>query len=159
MINIKIICVGSLKEHAFKELQLEYSKRLSKYCKLEIIELKDEKLPVVDNESNNTIVKIKEGQAILEKLPKNSFNFVLDERGYQYTSLNLAKRLSKVALSNSTITFVIGGSLGLSDEVKNSASELISFSNLTFPHQLIRIFLLEQIFRVFKIQNSETYHH
>lgn len=159
MINIKIICVGALKEKAYKELQDEFAKRLSKYCKLEIIELKDEKLPNISNESNNNIVKLKEGQAILSKLPKNSFNFILDERGTEYTSVELAEKLQKITNTNSTITFVIGGSLGLSDEVKKEASELISFSKLTFPHQMIRVFLLEQIFRVFKIQNGETYHH
>ena len=162
MINIKIICVGDLKEKYLKEYEAEYVKRLSKYCKLEIICLKDEKLPTTLNESNINIVKEKEGQAILQKLNNinNSFNFVLDEYGKEFTSIELSEKISKIATEgNSTITFVIGGSLGLSKQIKESANVLLSFSKFTFPHQMIRIFLLEQIFRAFKINNNETYHH
>lgn len=161
MINIRIICVGNLKEKYLKDMQAEYLKRLSKYCKLEIITLKDEKLPSALNESNCNIVKEKEASAILSKLnTPNSYTFVLDERGKEYSSVELSSKIDKVmTLGNSTINFVIGGSLGLSETVKNKGNELISFSRLTFPHQLIRMFLLEQIFRSFKIIHNETYHH
>ena len=113
MINIKIICVGDLKEKYLREYEAEYVKRLSKYCKLEIICLKDEKLPTTLNESNINIVKEKEGQAILQKLNNlnNSFNFVLDEHGKEFTSVELSEKISKIATEgNCTITFVIGGS-------------------------------------------------
>lgn len=161
MINIKIICVGALKEKYLKDMEKEYLKRLSKYCKIEIIELKDEKLPTVLNESNTLIVKEKEGQAILSKLSNiNSYTFVLDENGKEYTSTLFSKKISDISVNeNSKITFVIGGSLGLSDSVKKSGNELVSFSRLTFPHQMIRVFLLEQLFRAFKIEKGETYHH
>lgn len=161
MINIRIICVGDLKEKYLKEMQEEYIKRLSKYCKLEIITLKDEKLPSTLNTSNCNIVKEKEGQAILSKLNvSNSYTFVMDEKGKEYTSVELSEKLDKImTMGNSTINFVIGGSLGLCDSIKQKGNELISFSKLTFPHQLIRMFLLEQLFRSFKILNNETYHH
>lgn len=161
MINIKIICVGDLKENYLKEMQAEYTKRLSKYCKLEIVTLKDEKLPNTLNESNCNIVKEKEANAIIAKLNSpNSYTFVLDEKGKEYTSVELSSKIDKVmTMGNSTINFVIGGSLGLTDSVRNKGNETISFSRLTFPHQMIRMFLLEQIFRCFKILNNETYHH
>ena len=161
MINIKIICVGDLKEKYLKDMQAEYTKRLSKYCKLEIITLKDEKLPSVLNASNCNIVKEKEANAILSKLSSpNSYTFILDEKGKEYTSVEFSDKIDKVmTMGNSTINFVIGGSLGLSDAIKTKGNELIAFSRLTFPHQMILIFLLEQIFRGFKILNNETYHH
>ena len=161
MINIKIICVGDLKESYLKDMQAEYTKRLSKYCKLEIIQLKDEKLPNTLNESNCNIVKEKEANAILAKLnTPNSYTFVLDEIGKEYSSIELSQKIDKVmTMGNSTINFVIGGSLGLTDSIRTKGNETISFSRLTFPHQMIRIFLLEQIFRSFKILNNETYHH
>lgn len=161
MINIKIICVGDLKEKYLKDMQAEYLKRLSKYCKLEIVTLKDEKLPSALNESNCKIVKEKEAAAIITKLSmQNSFTFILDEKGKEYTSPELSEKISKVmTLGNSTINFIIGGSLGLDETVKSKGNELISFSRLTFPHQLIRVFLLEQLFRSFKIMHNETYHH
>lgn len=159
MITIKVICVGSLKEKYLKDMQAEYLKRLSKYCKIEIIELKDEKLPSLLNDSNCNIVKEKEGNLILSKL-KTGYTFTLDEKGMEYTSVKFSEKIDKIQTEgNSTIYFVIGGSLGLSDTVKQSGNELISFSKLTFPHQMIRMFLLEQLFRAFKISNNETYHH
>lgn len=161
MINIRIICVGDLKEKYLKEMQNEYAKRLSKYCKLEIISLKDEKLPASLNDGACNIVKEKEGQAILSKLNiSNSYTFIMDEKGREYTSIELSEKIDKImTMGNSTINFVIGGSLGLCNNVKKAGNEMLSFSKLTFPHQLIRLFLLEQIFRVFKILNNETYHH
>lgn len=162
MINIKIICVGDLKEKYLKEYEAEYVKRLSKYCKLEIIVLKDEKLPTSLNESNINIVKEKESNLILQKLNNfaNSYIFVLDEKGKDFTSTEFSKKLESLPTTGySTICFVIGGSLGLAENIKKSAKELLSFSKFTFPHQMIRIFLEEQIFRAFKIMNGETYHH
>lgn len=161
MINIRIICVGELKEAYLKDMQGEYIKRLSKYCKLDIITLKDEKLPSVLNESNCNIVKEKEANLILSKLNiPNSYTFILDEKGKEYSSLELSSKIDKIMTNgNSTINFVIGGSLGLADCIKKQGNELISFSRLTFPHQLIRMFLLEQTFRCFKILHNETYHH
>ena len=128
---------------------------------MEIIQLKDEKLPSTLNESNCSIVKEKEANAILAKLNTlNSYTFVLDERGKEYTSIELSEKIDKImTMGNSTINFVIGGSLGLTDRVRTKGNETISFSRLTFPHQMIRMFLLEQIFRSFKILNNETYHH
>jgi len=161
MITIKIICVGDLKESYLKQMQDEYTKRLSKYCKLEIISLKDERLPSTLNDSNCNIVKEKEASLILSKLnTQNAYTFILDERGKEYTSVELSNKIERVMTTgSSTINFVIGGSLGLAQTVKDAGSELLSFSKLTFPHQMIRIFLLEQVFRSFKIMKNETYHH
>lgn len=161
MLTIKIICVGSLKEKYLKDMESEYLKRLSKYCKLEIVELKDEKLPTSLNDGNSYLIKEKEGHAILSKInPSNSYTFVMDEHGKEFDSIEFSKKISDVTIKGiSVINFVIGGSLGLSEEVKKGGNELISFSRLTFPHQMIRIFLLEQLFRAFKIQNGERYHH
>lgn len=162
MIKIKIICVGELREKSLSDLQNEYTKRLSKYCNLEIITLKDEKLPSNLNDGNISIVKEKEADLIINKLQSknNSYVFMLDENGSEYTSTEFATKIQKLStIGNSTLIFILGGSLGLAEKVKKEANEIISFSKLTFPHQLIRIFLLEQIFRVFKIINGETYHH
>lgn len=162
MIKIKIICVGNLKEKSLFDLQTEYSKRLNKYCNLEIISLKDEKLPANLNNGNISMIKEKEAGLILNKLQdlKNSYIFSLDETGHEYSSVELATKIDKLpSFGNSNLIFIIGGSLGLSEKVKKEANEIISFSKLTFPHQLIRIFLLEQLFRAFKIINGEMYHH
>lgn len=162
MINIKLICVGSFKEKYLKEMNAEYLKRLSKYCKFETIELKDEKLPDNLNASNADIIKQKEAQNIISKLNNisNPYVFVLDEMGKEYTSYEFAKKIEKLpVLGNSTIVFIIGGSLGLTDEIRKLSNEVMSFSKLTYPHQLIRVFLLEQLFRCFKINNNEAYHH
>lgn len=163
MINIKIICVGRVKESYFADAIKEYTKRLSKFCKLEILEVMDEKLPSSLNLGSSSIVKDKEGENILNKLESikgNKFVICLDEKGKDYTSEKLANHIDTIATSgHSTIVFVIGGSLGLSAKVKAKADELLSFSKLTFPHQMIRLFLTEQLFRVFKILGGENYHH
>ena len=161
MINIKIICVGKIKEKSISELILEYSKRLSKYCKLEMIELEDEKIPSSPSPADEQIVKDKEAKKIIDKLNKigNSKVILLDLQGKHYTSEEFSEKILNITTyENSTITFVIGGSLGFSDELRNMVNDKISFSKMTFPHQLFRVFLLEQIFRAFKIQNNETYH-
>lgn len=163
MINIKIICVGKLKENYLKEAQIEYLKRLTKYCKLQIFELDDEKFSS-GNLSNNEIESIrkKECDNILQKLEKleKCVLISLDLKGTEYDSIEFSNFIEKcTTYSSSTLMFIIGGSLGLNDEVLSKCDYSICFSKFTFPHQLIRIFLLEQIFRSFKILNNETYHH
>ena len=158
MIHINIICVGKLKENYLKDAINEYCKRLSKYCKLDIIEIADEQIPNNINVKISNNIKNIEGSKIINYL-KNSYVISLDLKGKQYSSEDFSKKLEDISLFiNSNITFIIGGSLGLSDEVLEKSNELICFSKMTFPHQLIRVFLLEQIFRAFKIQNNETYH-
>ena len=158
MLTINVICVGKLKESFFKEAIDEYSKRLSRYCNLEITELPDEKIP--NNPSNKQIedVKEKECSTIISHIKNDSYIISLDLAGKQLSSEALSEKLENLSLSTSHITFIIGGSLGLTDEVLSKSDYILSFSKMTFPHQLIRIFLLEQIYRSFKIQNGETYH-
>ena len=158
MVHINIICIGKLKENYLKEAILEYSKRLSKYCKLKIIEIPDEPIPEKTNTKINNNIKNIEGNKIIAYM-KNGYNISLAIEGKQYSSEGFSEELENIFLNNnSTINFIIGGSLGLSNEVLSISNKLISFSKMTFPHQLIRIFLLEQIYRAFKIQNNEAYH-
>ena len=161
MINVKIICVGKLKEKYLNDAIKEYSKRLSRFCKLEILELQDEKLPINYSEALYNEVKEREAKLILSKInQKNSYIICLDETGKEFSSPKLAERLDSIFTNvSSSLTFVIGGSLGLSNTVKEKAHLILSFSKLTFPHQLFRVFLLEQLFRCFKILNNEQYHH
>lgn len=159
MLNINIICVGKLKEHYFKDAVDEYSKRLTKYCKLEIIEVPDEKLPNKVNSSVINEIKNKECLKIKSKIKKDSYIISLDLNGKKLSSIQFSKKIENISLNyNSSITFIIGGTLGLTDDILNSSNEKLCFSNMTFPHQLIRIFLLEQLFRAFKISKCETYH-
>lgn len=159
MLHINIICVGKLKEKYLQDALSEYSKRLSKYCILNIIELSDEKLPSNLNDSLTNQIKEKESNNIISHIEKGSYVISLDLKGKQYSSEDFSKKITDISLnSSSIITFIIGGTLGLSDKVLKLSNELICFSKMTFPHQLIRIFLLEQIFRAFKISNNETYH-
>ena len=159
MIHINVVCVGKIKEKYLKEAIDEYSKRLSKYCKLNIIEIQDESLPNKINENTIEEVKIREGEKILETLRNSSYIVSLDLKGKQYTSEEFADKIEKISTRGfGEISFIIGGTLGLDKRVLNSSNELICFSNMTFPHQLIRVFLLEQLFRSFKILNNETYH-
>lgn len=162
MINIKIICVGKVKEKSLKELIDEYSKRLTKYCKLEIIELQDEKIPQNCSITEEYKIKEKECEKIKEKISKvgKCHIICLDLNGKQYSSEEFSDKINNISTyESSTLVFVIGGSLGLTNELLSLSNEKISFSKMTFPHQLFRVFLLEQIFRAFKIQNNETYHH
>ena len=159
MLHINIICVGKLKEKYLTEALQEYSKRLSKYCNLNIIELQDEKLPSNLNDSLINQIKEKESNNILSHLEKSSYVISLDLKGKQYTSEEFASKISNISTNIAgNITFIIGGTLGLSKNVLAKSNELICFSKMTFPHQLIRVFLLEQLFRAFKISNNETYH-
>lgn len=162
MLNIKVLCVGKIKESSVKDLIDEYSKRISKYAKLEIIEVEDEKINSTNSDIEIEKVKTLECEKLLNKLEKigKCTIFVLDLKGKQYTSQEFAKEIENISTYEaSTIVFVIGGSLGMTDNFINKANKIICFSKMTFPHQLIRVFLLEQVFRAFKILNNETYHH
>lgn len=157
--NITIICVGKLKEKYLKEASDEYSKRLGRYCRLEIIEVPDEKIPECASSRDEQIVREKEGRAILKHV-KNGMHFItLDLKGKAMDSEKFAKYIETCGLNGrSSIAFAIGGSLGLSEDVLERSDFSISFSKMTFPHQLMRIILLEQLYRGFKIINGETYH-
>ena len=159
MLHIDLICVGKLKETYLKNAILEYAKRLSKYCILNIVELQDEKVPSILNDADKQKIIYKESSNIASHIKEKSYVIALDLNGKQYTSEEFSDKMKNLALLNSHITFLIGGTLGMSKELLSSCNELISFSKMTFPHQLIRVFLLEQLFRNFKIQNNETYHH
>lgn len=157
--KITLIVLGKLKEKYLKDAVCEYEKRLSRYCKLEIIELPDEK--VRDNISalQELEVKNKEGGRILKRINPSSYIIPLAIDGISRSSEELAKNIQSLGIKGiGHITFIIGGSLGLSDAVLKQADELLSFSKMTFPHQLMRVILLEQIYRSFKINLGETYH-
>ena len=158
MLHIDIICIGRLKEKYLKDAVDEYSKRLSKYCILNIIELQDEKIPPNESEKILEEIKSKECQKISSHIKKDSYLIALDLTGKQYTSEEFSRKIDNISLSNSHITIIIGGSLGMTTQFLSTVNEKISFSKMTFPHQLIRVFLLEQLFRSFKIINNETYH-
>ena len=158
MLHINIVCVGKIKEKFFREAILEYSKRLSRFCNLTITELPDEKIPDKLNINMTEQIKEKESNNIINHLPKDTYIICLDLTGKEYSSENFSSKLENLSQITSNITFVIGGSLGIHKNLLNKANEKICFSKMTFPHQLIRIFLLEQIFRAFKISNGETYH-
>ena len=159
MLSIQIICVGKLKENYLKEAINEYSKRLSRFCNLSLVELSDEKLPDKINNSIIKNIKQKEAKKILDNIKKDSYKICLDLNGNEYSSESFSNKIEEISLNfSSSITFIIGGTLGLSKEILNACNESICFSKMTFPHQLIRVFLLEQLFRAFKISHNETYH-
>lgn len=158
MLHIDIICIGKLKEKYLKDAIDEYSKRLSKYCNLNIIELPDEKLPTNNSDKLFLEIKNKECERISSHIKKDSYIIALDLTGKQYSSEEFSKKIDNISLTNSNITIIIGGSLGMTEQFLNIVNEKICFSKMTFPHQLIRVFLLEQLFRAFKISNNETYH-
>ena len=143
---IKILCVGKIKESYLDDFINDYKKRIGKYIKIEIIELKDD--VNYDKEISNLIKNIK----------TSDYNIGLDLKGKMYSSVEFADKIDKILPQNSNITFIIGGSLGLNDEVRSLCDELISFSQMTFPHGLFRGILLEQIYRACKINNHEMYH-
>lgn len=149
---IKIITVGSIKEKYLKEAIEEYTKRLKKYTNLEIIEVKDEGL--VEEKKSIQL----EGEKISKYLSQKDYIITLEIEGKQVSSEELADKLNQIQIESSNITFIIGGSYGLSDEIKQKAKMHLSFSKMTFPHQLFRVLLLEQIYRAFKILNNESYH-
>ena len=149
---ITVICVGKIKEKYLVDAIKEYSKRISKYSKLNIIEVND-----IDK---GTVFEImdKEGNEILKHIKDRDYVITMEIEGNKLSSLNLAEKIDNVFNNYSNIVFVIGGSYGLSDSIKSRSNYAFSFSDLTFPHQLFRVMLLEQIYRVFKINNNETYH-
>ena len=156
--NINIISVGKIKEKYFTAAIDEYAKRLSRFVKLNITAVQDEKIP--DNASGKEmeLIKEKEGAKILAKLPQNSFVVTLCIEGKELSSEELAEKISDISMTSSNITFIIGGSLGLADAVKCKSNLRLSFGRMTLPHQLMRVVLLEQIYRAFKINNNESYH-
>lgn len=156
--NINIISVGKIKEKYFTAAIEEYSKRLSRFVKLIVTEIPDERIPDNASEKEIEIIKEKEGHKILSKLNENSFVITLCIEGKELSSEELAQKITDISMSSSNITFIIGGSLGLSDAVKNKSQLRLSFGKITFPHQLMRVVLLEQIYRAFKINNNESYH-
>ena len=148
---IRIITVGKLKEKYFKDAADEYLKRLSKYTKIELIEVPDE-----DYEIKKCLLKEKE--SILKHINNKDYIITLEIDGKEFNSMQLSKKINDILIQHSDITFIIGGSYGLDDEIKKISNCALSFSKLTFPHQLFRIMLLEQIYRSYKIMNNETYH-
>ncbi|MDQ0163284.1 23S rRNA (pseudouridine(1915)-N(3))-methyltransferase RlmH [Bacillus alveayuensis] len=157
--NIHIISIGKIKEKYLKQGMNEYLKRLSPYAKVDIIELPDEKAPESLSEQEMEQVKEKEGERILAKISPDTYVIALAIEGTMKSSEQLAESLDKLATyGKSKIAFVIGGSLGLSQTVMSRANESLSFSKMTFPHQLMRLILLEQIYRAFKINRGEPYH-
>ncbi|MBO5056434.1 MAG: 23S rRNA (pseudouridine(1915)-N(3))-methyltransferase RlmH [Lachnospiraceae bacterium] len=157
--KITIICVGKVKEKYFRDAIAEYEKRLSKYCRLEIIEVQDEKTPDNASEAMEEQIKEKEAFRILRYIKEDAFVVTLEILGKKMNSVAFANTIEKLATyGRSHIQFVIGGSLGLHSSVSARADEKISFSDMTFPHQLMRVILLEQIYRGYRIISGEPYH-
>lgn len=159
MITVNIICVGNLKEKYLKDAVGEYQKRLKAFCKFEIIELPEQKLP--DNPSEKEIITAlsKEAEKIVSKIPKGSAVIPMAIEGNQLSSEKLAGKLNELSLTGfSSVSFIIGSSFGLANEVKQKATFLLSMSPMTFPHQLARVMLCEQIYRAFSINNNTKYH-
>ena len=157
--KIKVVTVGKLKEKYLKDGIAEYSKRISRFAKLEMIELADEKTPDKASESENQKILEIEGQRILSKVGDRDFVIVLAIEGKTLSSEEFSKQLEEASIKGfSTLTFIIGGSLGLAQDVKNRANLSVSFGLLTLPHQLMRLVLVEQIYRAFTIQQGSPYH-
>lgn len=157
--KITLITVGKIKEKYFTDAIAEYAKRLSRYCKLEIVEVADEKTPDNASEGLENQIKEKEGERIISKLPESAYVVALAIDGKQLSSEELADKMEKWNVNGvSHLVFIIGGSLGLTQKVLNRADYSLSFSKMTFPHQLMRVVLLEQIYRSFRIRNHEPYH-
>ena len=157
--NINVIAIGKLKEKYWQDAVAEYAKRLGSYCTLQIIELKESPLRANASAADEEAVKLAEGREILKKIREGDYVVSLEIRGKSFASEHLAEHLEHLAIDGrSTVDFVIGGSLGLSPEVSRRADLKLSFSAMTFPHQMMRVILLEQIYRSFKIIRHETYH-
>lgn len=157
--KIDIVCVGKIKEKFYKEAIAEYSKRLSKYCKLTVYENDDEK--TIDGASDKVCEQVMEKEAarMISHIGDDAYVIALAIEGKKYDSVQFSKKISSLGLSGrSHIVFLIGGSLGIAASLKERADELISFSDMTFPHQLMRVILLEQIYRGYRIENNEPYH-
>ena len=157
--KITVITVGKIKEKYLKDAIDEYSKRLSKYCKLEIVEVADEKTPDNASEVVEDAIRSKEAERILKYVKDDAFVITLEINGKQLSSEELAERIEKLGVQGTShIIFIIGGSIGLGQEVLQKSNYALSFSKMTFPHQLMRVILLEQIYRSYRIINGEPYH-
>lgn len=157
--KLELIVVGKIKEAYWNDAIAEYSKRLSKYCKLMITQVADEKTPDTASDAMEEAIRKKEGERILRCIKEDAYVITLEIEGQSLDSVAFAKKLEQLAVQGkSHICFIIGGSLGLSQEVKQRADYALSFSAMTFPHQLMRVILLEQIYRAYRIQNGEPYH-
>lgn len=157
--NIQIVCVGKIKETFYRDAIAEYSKRLSRYCKLRIIEVADENTPQNASEVLEEQIREKEAERILKAISDHTYVCILAIEGKEFDSVSFAKKIDTLTTGgNSDITFVIGGSLGLGKSIYQRADMQISFSKMTFPHQLMRVILLEQIYRGFRIIHNEPYH-
>ncbi len=157
--KITLITVGKIKERYLKDAIAEYVKRLSKYCKLEIIEVADEKTQERASEAEEASVREKEGERILKYVQEDAYVITLEIRGEQIASEELADKIEKLGIrGQSHIIFIIGGSIGLGDEVLRRSDYALSFSKMTFPHQLMRVIMLEQIYRSYRIIRGEPYH-
>lgn len=157
--NISIICIGKLKEKYWHDASDEYEKRLARYCRLDVRELKEASLPAKASAADEEKVREKEGKAVLAAIREGSYVITLEIDGQALSSEEFAVHIDKLGVrGKSSIVFVIGGSLGLSEDVSRRADMKLSFSKMTFTHQMMRPVLLEQIYRGFKISSSETYH-
>jgi 23S rRNA (pseudouridine1915-N3)-methyltransferase len=158
MMKITIICLGRLKEKYLTEACDEYRKRLSRYCQLDFVELEPIKLPEKPSDAEINSALEKEADLILKKIPQNNEVFTLCIEGKQLSSENLAQRVDSLKNMGKNLTFIIGSSYGLSQRIKSISQLKLSFSQMTFPHQLFRVMLLEQIYRAFKINEGSQYH-
>ena len=157
--KITVLTVGKIKEKYLKDAIAEYSKRLGKYCKLEIIEVADEKTPDNASEVVEEIIRNKEGERLLKYIKDDTFVITLEINGKLLTSEELSDKINKLGINGTShITFVIGGSIGLGKEVLKRSDFALSFSKMTFPHQLMRVILLEQVYRSYRIISNEPYH-
>lgn len=156
--NVSIICVGKIKEKFYTDAIKEYAKRMSRFASFSIIEVPDEKIPPAPSEKEIEQIKKREGEKILSKLSPRAYTIALCIEGKTLDSIELAKAVGSAYLATDTVTFIIGGSLGLSDEVKSRSDIRLSFGRMTLPHQLMRVVLAEQIYRSFMINSGTAYH-
>lgn len=157
--NITILCVGQIKEKYFRDAIAEYQKRLSRYCKLQMIEVADEKTKENASEAENDLIRKKEGERLLKHIKDSDYCITLEIDGKMLTSEGLSKEIDRLGLAGkSSLVFVIGGSIGLETAVLKRSDYALSFSKMTFPHQLMRVILLEQIYRSYRIMRGEPYH-
>ena len=157
--RITILCVGKIKESFYRDAVSEYAKRLSRYCRLEIVEVADEKTPDKASAALEEQIREREADRLLSRLEEGAYVCTLEIQGKRYTSEGFAQAINQAGLGGqSHIAFVIGGSLGLHEKVRKRANQAISFSDMTFPHQLMRVILCEQIYRAYRLINGEPYH-
>ena len=157
--NITVLCVGQIKEKYFRDAIAEYSKRLSRYCKLQVIEVADEKTKENASEAEGDLIRKKEGERLLKHIKDTDYCITLEIGGKMLDSEGLSREMNRLGvMGNSNIVFVIGGSIGLDTALLKRSDYALSFSKMTFPHQLMRVILLEQIYRSYRIMRGEPYH-